>query len=286
MRGVLLLLFWAIVPPSQTSGRSEGQAPFFFIVGADPQFGWCESSRGLGHGFEQDAANLEFVIAAVNRLRPAFFIIDGDLVNEAGDSAQTAAYIRVTQKLDPSIRLYNVAGNHDIGNVPTPATLAAYREKFGPDYYTFRVGEMAAFVLDSGILVDPRNVPDEPAKQEAWLRGELAKAKQEGMRHLVVFQHHLLFINSPDEEDGYYTLPLERRRKYLDLFREAGVSYVFSGHYHRNVVAAYGPVKLVTTTAISCADTQSGIRIVTVKSTGIETQAYDFGVLPTRIDLR
>lgn len=279
------LFFLCTTPlPAQSAASSNGGRPFFFVVGSDPQFGWCESSQDLGHGFAQDTANFEFVIATVNRLHPAFLIVDGDLVDEAGNPAQTAEYFRVTGKLDPSIRLYNVPGNHDVDNAPTPATLAAYRKTFGPDYYTFRAGDLAAFVLDSSIIMDPRNVPDEYVRQEAWLREELAKAKRDGMRHLVVFQHHLLFINAPDEKDSYYAFPLGRRRKYLDLLRDAGVSYVFSGHYHRNAAAAYGPMKLVTTTAISCADTQSGIRIVTVKDSGMDTRAYDLSVLPNRVD--
>ena len=267
------------------AAKAQVKQPFFFIHGSDPQFGWCESARRLGSGFAQDTANFEFVIATANRLHPAFLIITGDLVDQPGDPAQIAEYFRVVGKLDPSIRLYNVSGNHDVLNEPTPASLSAYRKRFGPDYYTFHVGGMAAFVLDSQIIVGPKNVPDELEKQEAWLRQELAKAKQDGMRDLVIFMHHPPFISLPDEKDGYYTLPLARRQKYLDLFREYGVSYVFSGHYHRNVTASYGPMKLATTTAISCADEESGIRIVTVKNTGIDSRSYNFGKLPTRIDL-
>lgn len=267
------------------ASNAQVKEPFFFIHGSDPQVGWCESRQQLGDGFAQDTSNLEFVIATANRLRPAFLIVTGDLVNRAGNGAQIAEYFRITAKLDPSIRLYNVAGNHDVQNRPTAASLSAYREKFGPDYYTFRVGSMAAFVLNSQLIVGPHHVPDELAKQEAWLRGELAKAKQDGMRDLVIFQHHLLFAESPEEKNSYYAIPLDQRRKYLELFSEYGVSHVFSGHYHRNVSSSHGAMKLETATSISCADTQSGIRIVTVKSTGIESRAYDFGVFPTRIDL-
>ncbi len=264
---------------------AQVKEPFFFIHGSDPQFGFCESRARLGDGFAQDTANFEFVVATVNRLRPAFFVVTGDLVNRAGNPAQTAEYLRVTGKLDPSIRLYNVAGNHDVGNEPTPASLVAYRKSFGRDYYTFRAGGMAAFVLNSPIIAGSKNVPDEFAKQEAWLRRELTKAKQDGMRDLVVFQHHLLFANSPDEKDTYYTLPLEMRRKYLGIFNEYGVGYVFSGHYHRDAEGSYGRLKMATATAITCADTESGIRIGIVRSTGIESKAYHFGALPTRMDL-
>ena len=58
------------------------------------------------------------------------------------------------------------------------------------------------------------------------------------MRHLVVFQHHLMFVETPGEKDSYYALPLERRQRYLDLYSEFGVSHVFSGHYHRDLTAS------------------------------------------------
>lgn len=229
---------WSLLASASLVCAAGGAEPFFFIHGSDPQIGWCESRLQLGDGFAQDAANLEFVIAAANRLRPAFMILTGDLVNRSGHSAQTDEYFRLIGKLDPSIPLYNVAGNHDVQNQPTPASLGAYRKRFGPDYYTFRAGEMAAFVVNSQLIVGPKHVPDELAKQEAWLRRELARAKQEGMRHLVVFQHHLMFVETPGEKDSYYALPLERRQRYLDLYSEFGVSHVFSGHYHRDLTAS------------------------------------------------
>ncbi len=266
--------------------QAQVKEPFFFIHGSDPQIGWCESWHQLGTGFAQDKANFEFVIAQANRLHPAFLVLTGDLVDDNGNAAELAEYLRIAKKLDPSIPLYNVPGNHDVLNEPTPESLAAYRKTFGPDYYTFRVGGMAAFVLDSQLITGAKNVPEEASKQEAWLRRELAKAKQDGMRELVVFQHHLPFIASPGEEDTYYTYPRERRQKYLDLFSEYGVGYVFSGHYHRVVDTTYGSLKLATATAVSCADDRSGIRIVTVTSTGLESRSYDFGVIPTRVELR
>ena len=56
-------------------------APFFFIQLTDPQFGMTASNAG----FEQETANLEFAVATVNRLHPAFVVVTGDLVNRPGD---------------------------------------------------------------------------------------------------------------------------------------------------------------------------------------------------------
>src|SRR5689334_7130101 len=100
--------------------------PFFFIQLSDPQFGMFTENTN----FVQETANYEFAVATVNRLKPAFVIVTGDLVHRPGDPEQIAEYRRITAKLDPAIPVYNVAGNHDVGNVPTPESLAAYRKVF------------------------------------------------------------------------------------------------------------------------------------------------------------
>ena len=107
-----------------------------FIQMSDPQFGMYTKNAN----FEHETANFEFAIATANRLKPAFVVITGDLINEAGNAAQAAEYKRIAAKLDPTIKLYSVPGNHDVQNEPTAESLARYRERFGPDYYTFPVG--------------------------------------------------------------------------------------------------------------------------------------------------
>jgi 3',5'-cyclic AMP phosphodiesterase CpdA len=45
-------------------------------------------------GFNQETANFEFAVAAVNRLRPSFVVITGDLA-QAGRRHQIAEYQRI-----------------------------------------------------------------------------------------------------------------------------------------------------------------------------------------------
>jgi 3',5'-cyclic AMP phosphodiesterase CpdA len=78
---------------------------------SDPQFGMYTKDAD----FAQETANFEFAIATANRLKPRFVIVCGDLVNKPGDRAQIEEYRRISAKLDKSIRLYHVAGNHDVG---------------------------------------------------------------------------------------------------------------------------------------------------------------------------
>jgi D-aminopeptidase len=274
----LCLLLAAWIPLAAQS------QPWFFIQMSDPQFGMYSTNQG----FEQETVNFEFAIASANRLKPAFVVVTGDLVNKAGDAAQIAEYKRIAAKLDRSIPLYSVPGNHDEGNEPTPESLAAYREKFGPDYYTFRTHDMAGFVLDGNLLKAPQHVSGEGRKQEQWLRQELEKAKHDGVRQLVVFLHQPLFLEDPQEPEQYFNLPLDTRRRYLELFHEYGVEHVYAGHYHRNAYGRDGSLEVVTTGPVSrpLGNDPSGFRIVTVKDGNLDSHYYGLGYLPPSVDLQ
>jgi len=151
-----------------------------FIQMSDPQFGMFTKNAG----FEHETVNLEFAIASANRLKPAFVVITGDLINDPASAAQAAEYKRITAKLDPKVRLFSVPGNHHVGNEPTKETLARYRERVGADYYSFRIGDIAGIVLNSNLQKGTKNVPEEAAKMEAWFRSELEKAK--GAKQILV----------------------------------------------------------------------------------------------------
>ena len=75
--------------------------PFTFIQMSDPQFGMYTENQS----FEHETANFEFAIATANRLHPKFVVVTGDLINQAGNAAQVAEYLRIAAKLDPGIRL-------------------------------------------------------------------------------------------------------------------------------------------------------------------------------------
>jgi 3',5'-cyclic AMP phosphodiesterase CpdA len=265
---------------------------------------------------DQETANLEFAVATINRLRPTFVVVTGDLVNRAADDAQVSAYLRVMGKVDRAIPVYNMPGNHDVGNAPTPESLAAYVKRFGPDHYAFRHGNLAGIVLDSVLMFAPEKVPEAAAEQDRWLRAELERARRDAVTHIVVFQHHPFFVKDPAEADAYENIPRERRVRYLALLAEFGVKEVFAGHYHRDAIA-WAPVsrqgqgaqarpsdartsdvrrsqvqpgiEMVTTGPIGKPlgeGAKSGMRIVTVSESGVEHRYCDLGDLPNRVVIK
>ena len=93
-----------------------------------PQFGMIADNKD----FAVEEQRWEATIAAVNQLRPDFLAVCGDLTHKTGDPVQIGAFQRIAHKLDKTIPLHLVAGNHDVANAPTLATCPLPRGE-GPD---------------------------------------------------------------------------------------------------------------------------------------------------------
>ena len=280
---------------------------FSFIQLTDPQFGMFAAFSGLdeaaieGHrqrglkvrpapkitGFATETALYERAIAAANRLRPDFVVVTGDLVQDPNDGGQVAEMKRITAKLDGDIPMYLAAGNADVGNAPTPESIALYRERFGDDNYYFDHRGSRFIVLNSSVCYDPTRVPKEWTGQLDLLKTALARPRDAAGGHIVVFTHHPLFGRDADEEDTFLVLPKERRRVLLDLFHSHGVSAVFSGHWHRNNYASDGKLQMVTSGPVGypLGDDPSGLRIVRVYEDRIEHDYFGFDDVPDSISL-
>jgi 3',5'-cyclic AMP phosphodiesterase CpdA len=256
--------------------------PLFFVQMSDPQFGMYTKNKE----FSQETANFEFAMANLNRLRPAFVVVTGDLVNEAGNQLQINEYHRIAAKLDRGIALYSVAGNHDVGNEPTVASLARYRERFGKDYYTFRSGDFLGIVLNSSLIQHPEKAAEEAEKQEAWLMQELKKSRAAGVSKMAVFQHIPFFLERADEADQYFNIPAPIRKRFLELFESYGMNHIFAGHYHRNSYGEAGSLKMVTTGPVGMplGKETSGIRVVRVSDGVIESHYFGLGNVPSQLD--
>jgi len=279
MRPLLLVLsFLAMLLPA----TAESQQPWFFAVLSDPQFGMYAKDQN----FAQETANFEFAIANLNRLHPRFVVVCGDLVNRSGDPAEIAEYERILQKLDTSIPVYSVAGNHDVGNVPTPATLDGFHAAIGQDYYTFSLGEIFGVVLDSNLIRSPEGDPEAARQQEEWLEKTLASAKSKSNQQIVVFQHIPYFVQNPDEADGYFNIPQPARRRYLDMLEKSGVRYVFAGHTHKSSIGIDGLLTEIVTGAVGMplGGSSSGFRIVAVAGQKFDSTWFCFGGIPNQID--
>ncbi|CAB1338267.1 unnamed protein product [Coregonus sp. 'balchen'] len=185
---VLLCTCWSWTHPQEE--QKEWRVPFCFIQAADPQLAlmkaWREGDRD-GEGTKVQLT--QQAVEAVNKLccRPKFMVLCGDLVH-ARPTTNIDPILKPDLKVDlrgtdPSIPLVFVSENPDLGNTPTPETVAQFCNAWGDDYFSF------------WLFFDMSACPDLKDAKEAWLEGQLQRTSQgPGVttKHVLVFQHTLL----------------------------------------------------------------------------------------------
>ena len=263
-------------PETQPSGA------YFFIQMADPQLYWGS------------VASWKKAIACANALKPAFVVVCGDLLNCNGsvakrdykkDAQRAKDYLDTAATLDKSIPMYNLAGNHDVCNIPTPETLAWYVKRFGKLWYTFDHAGDFFMAIESDLIKNPSRAPKIAREQMDWIKKTLLSPTVKKARHRIVFMHHPMCLKKPDEPHKYFNLPPEARAELLRLFATAGVRAVFSGHYHGNLYVKSGDIELVTTSSTGKALRKDplGFRIVKVYPDRIEHRYYGYEALPKKV---
>jgi len=213
---------------------------FTFIQAADPQMTYCEGSP----------SNWQVTINKVNILDPAFLIVTGDLLNSPGSQYQADMYFDAAAGLKPGITRYDIPGNHDLHDAPTPTSYAWYEARFGNTWYSFTYGNNLFIALDSCILKDASGYPGKDVNEMDWLTTTLAGAS--GYDNILVFMHHPLCVSSISEPNAWNNMPLARRSELLTLFHTYGVRAVFAGHYHQNAHVLDGDLEIITTSSCTC----------------------------------
>lgn len=241
--------------------------PFRFVQMADTQVG-MESVflKSKPKTWDAELALVRRAAEEVNRLRPAFAVVCGDLVDEfppevTDPLAKIAkdADVRDRQEkdlkdafnlVDPEIPLLCLCGNHDIGNRPNSATIKRYVDGFGDDYFSFWCHGVKCLVVNSQLWEDDTEAKEQREAMDKWLDEELAELSTEQRNvdgskasrktcPVLVFSHIAPFIFDPDEKDEYFNLRPNIRRPLLEKFAQHGAVAWFCGHYHRNAGGVY-----------------------------------------------
>ncbi|GIY04312.1 hypothetical protein CDAR_617431 [Caerostris darwini] len=282
-------------PGFEKENNSKWEGPFYFIQGADTQFGMISTfERDSNTGWEEEIRLTKKAIQLINTMtpKPKFFIVCGDLIHAFPGGkdrlAQENDFIKVFKELNEDIPLICVCGNHDVGDTPTPTAIQGYRDKFGDDYFTFYCGGIMCIVLNSQYFQDPSLVEDLAEEQTKWLDEQLEEAKSGKYKHAVIFQHIPWFLENPDEEKDYFNILPEMRQKMLQEFYNANVRTIFCGHYHRNAGGFYKDLELIVTSAVGCqlGKDKSGFRIVKVEEEKIAHEYLEFENAPKNIIMK
>jgi 3',5'-cyclic AMP phosphodiesterase CpdA len=197
---------------------AEKLQDFFFVQLTDTHWGF----QGPKLNPHADVT-LKKAVAAVNALtdQPDFIIFTGDLTHTTDDEKVRRKRLSEFKEIVSELKVKNIKyipGEHD-------ASLdegAAYKEFFGPTYYSFQHKGVHFICLDN--VSDPAGSMGDP--QLSWMISELNKIKKD--QPVVVFAHRPLFDLAPEwdwaTKDGAKAIEL------LMPFKHVSVLY---GHIHQ-----------------------------------------------------
>jgi len=201
--------FWRALEPA----KSEQQIDFAFRQQAAPrEFTFIHASDP--HVSAQSLPRLQRVREIVERLRPAFVLITGDLVRDALRVQEPEArgyYEMLAAELAHfAVPVWTVPGNHEIFAIERHKSLVSpqhplygkkmYRHYRGPDYYSFTYGGVRFVGLDTIDVDDLWYYGHIDAAQMEWLKRDLAAAAPGTP---VVTFNHIPLASAVDVLHGY-----------------------------------------------------------------------------------
>ena len=235
--------------------------PFVFVQMSDPQIGFIDKSPAYAHS----DSLMKAAVDAANALNPAYLFVTGDLVNDPKDPVQDSVYrTRIAEVQAP---VYVVPGNHDVRGF-TREKQAEYIALRGYDHFSFRERGCAFIGIDTNCIKD--GAEEAEAEQWAWLEKELSAAKD--CRYTFVFLHCPVIRETLDEPEDYFNFSHEQRRKYIDLFKQAGVDVVLAGHTHQEYDTEIEDIRFVAAGPVGNAlgHGTPGYNVVQVGPDGVE----------------
>jgi 3',5'-cyclic AMP phosphodiesterase CpdA len=265
----LTVFYWNSATPD-----NNPKPPWCFIQLSDPQFGMYSNNED----FDKESGLYIQAVRKINEFRPDFVVITGDFVHDPESESQINEFKRITDQISPTIPVYMVPGNHDIGTV-NDTNLKTYFKRYGKDRFSFE-HKGSRFIGFNTTLIKAK-IPSLEQEQFEWLESKF-ELNQESC-HIILFCHYPFYINSVNEPESYTNINPEKRQKYLDLFETYGIDAIFSGHLHKNIENKYKDIQVIITSAVGkpLGDDPSGMRVVTVYPDRIDHAYYGLDEFPT-----
>ncbi len=183
-----------------------------------------------------------------------FVLIPGDLTNDGRprpeDHYPVAEMLRAFEK-ETGIPVYVISGNHDTGAGENDTTNAMFKEiysEFGYDEALTVTDEECSYTADLGetyrlIALDSCDTSKStedgmtPARV-MWVLEQAKQAKEDG-RYPILMMHHNLLDHLPMQRILSRNFIIKFHYSTAELFANAGIKLVFTGHEHCSDAAVY-----------------------------------------------
>ena len=232
-------------------------------------------------GLAPETALFTRAIERANRRKPAFVVVCGDMIDKSENDDQIAEVKRIAALLSKSIPLYWVAGNHDVAvdhTNPDQQSIDRYVDNFGPDYYAFSHGGVRFIAINSTVFTSPGELTDRAKAQLAFVEAEAIIVSNQNPHsenktpgRIILFSHHPLFIESPNEANNPWSITKKYRTPLLEIAADHGIEANFAGHWHRNNIANINGLEVISSGPVGLPlwHDPSGYRMVKVTARGI-----------------
>ena len=193
---------FALQPHTTRDARSGQAGEFTFIHASDT------------HTSQQSVSRLQQLRGIVEARRPDFVLVTGDLVRDALRVPENEArgyydlYVEETARFP--VPVWSVPGNHENFGIERHLSLVSathplygkgmYRQRLGPNYYSFNYGGVHFVGLDSVDISDLWYYGHVDPIQLAWLKADVAGVPA-GVP--VVTFNHIPFVSAVEGIDGY-----------------------------------------------------------------------------------
>ena len=166
------------------------------------------------HVSQQTIGRMQQLRGIAEKYRPDFVLVSGDLVRDAlrvGEAEARGYYDLYTQEVRrfPS-PVWSVPGNHENFGIERHLSLVSpthplygkgmYRQRLGPNYYSFTHGGIHFVGLDSVDIADLWYYGHVDDVQLAWLKADLSQMPSDMP---VVTFNHIPFASALDSVSGY-----------------------------------------------------------------------------------
>lgn len=268
---------------------------------------------------ESDAI-LQSAINSIKTEKPNILLISGDLTKD-GEKLSHEAFAAYLAGIEATgTKVYVIPGNHDINNPDamsysgdsstpvasvTPEQFASIYDDFGYGEALYRDPNSLSYVAKAGenfwiLGIDSceydTNIADGApetdgslsASTRAWVLEKLAEAKLQGITVIGMMHHNLAeHYSLQDELFGDYVI--DDSVNLANDFAEAGLSMIFTGHYHANDIVQVtdsGLYEIETGSLVTWPSPVRTVRIngdgsVEVSSTSVSEINYDLGEFDT-----
>ena len=225
--------------------------PFVIIQLADTQLGFDAAIKGQAEGaiYVNDLSHeLKYLSASVEgicEINPDMVVFTGDQVNLAQDTEQWTMFEESISRIPSGVDVRHLPGNHDVLISEGSVDNTPFTDRYGVDRFVYQDKKVCVVGINSNLI--KYNDPSEDEQFE-WIKSVLESADKGAVK--LVFCHHPFFLTDIEEEDSYFPIQRDKRKRYFDMFAQNGVSVVYAGHRHEGFEGEYKGVAMKTTASV------------------------------------